>query len=123
MTLAEEIRVSSFISVSPTRVDSTTTVDATSQSINKAENFNSEEKQRSQNDTMNTLPLGQSDTICYSENRSTSAIESKSTALPTSLKPTTLANENSQLISRSIQADDKVEKQSQLNGNAWIYNT
>ena len=30
MALAEEIRVSSFISVPPTRVDSTITVDATS---------------------------------------------------------------------------------------------
>ena len=56
---------------------------------------------------MDTLPPGQSDTICYSADRSTRTIESKSTTLPKSLKSTTLANENSQLISRSIQADDK----------------
>ena len=64
---------------------------------------------------MDTLPPGQLDTICYSEYRSTSGIESKSTALQTSLKPTTLANENSQLINISVQSYGKIEKWSKLN--------
>ena len=90
--IAKAIRVNSFVYIHPTRPGNTTTVDATSQFINKAEHFNAKVKQRSQGDTMDTLPPGQLDTICYSEYRSTSGIESKSTALQTSLKPTTLAN-------------------------------
>ena len=67
--LAEEIRVSSSVSVPTTRSGNKTTFDATSQSISKAENFNAKEKQRPQGDTTDTLPPGQSDTICYLEDR------------------------------------------------------